>query len=103
MSARRVAAGLVLTVLTTSSCVGETRGDPAAFCAEVRRTALALQEELQPAEVGPEIRRAAKALIDHVPEALVDDVKVLATSDDRTELARALEAVHGYARAVCAL
>lgn len=102
MTAQHVAAAAVFAALATSSCVSPARGDPAAFCAEVRRTAPALLEELEPADVGPDIRRAATTLIGHVPEALVDDVKVLASSDDRSELAQALEAVHGYASAACA-
>lgn len=95
-------AAAAVVVLAASSCVSPSRGDPEVVCAEVRRTAPALLEEVAPAAVGPDIRRAAESLGGHVPEALVDDVEVLATSDDEAELERALAAVHGYARAVCA-
>jgi sirohydrochlorin ferrochelatase len=103
VKARRlaVAAAAVVVVLAGSSCVRPASGDPDAFCTEVRRTAPSLLEELRPADVDATVRRAAKALLDHTPEALVDDVEVVATSHHEGELERALAAVQGYARAVC--
>lgn len=94
------AAGVALASLL-AGCVEAPGGEPDAFCSIVRESAPALLDGIAPSAVGADLRKAAKRLRDHVPEALDDDVQVVATSDDPDELATALDAVTGYARASC--
>lgn len=99
----RIPAGVfaLMCLLVLAACVRGRSGHEEAFCGAVRDDVPALLQADGWRDLGTDERIVLADMTTLVPEALVDDIEVLATSSDGGELRRGFAAVHAYADATC--